>query len=249
MKTAIFLLGLSAANVCQAFSLNSSTSPDFHGWDNPEIRFALNLSNCPAGVDVRGIIDDALAIWNNIASSRVRLSISGDTTSTTASDPITLICETNYLPSVPGASNSSPGAAVVQPQTGDVITSGIMYLNASGGNANIANLSRSLVAVTLAHEIGHLLGLGHSQDINALMYYDASLKTTLGLAQDDIDAVTYLYPRDELSRDKIMGCGMVQNSKPPSSLQLMVLLSCLLLPLTVWMSMRRRLRAKTVFQN
>lgn len=235
-------LSLLLSTVTYGFTLNSSTNPNFRGWDNPEIRFNLNLTNCPVGVDVRGIIDDALAVWNNVPSSRIHLSVNGDTTSTTYGDPITVVCDTNYMSGTPGAQDGSPGAAVVQPTNGDAITSGIMYLNASSGRANIANLSRSLVAVVLAHEIGHLLGLGHSQDINALMYYDASLKTTLGLAQDDVDGVTYLYPRDELGKDKPLGCASIQSPKPPTTGQRLVLLICLLFPVAVWTGLRNRLR-------
>lgn len=217
-----------------AFTLNSSTSSNFKGWNNPNIKFQLNLTNCPTNVDVSGIINDALAIWNNVAPSRVNVSVVGNTTSVTYSDPITIICDVNYGSESPGAADGSPGAASIQPSTGDSITSGIMYLNASSGRANISNLDRNLVAVTLAHEIGHLLGLGHSQDLNALMYYNASLKTHLGLAQDDIDGITYLYPRNEFDKDKMMGgCGAIsnpKNPKNPSNYNLLILVLILIMP-------------------
>jgi hypothetical protein len=45
----------------------------------------------------------------------------------------------------------------------------------------------------IAHEIGHALGLGHSEVSEALMYYQIVPKrSTLG--QDDIDGITFLYP-------------------------------------------------------
>ena len=51
---------------------------------------------------------------------------------------------------------------------------------------------RDLVTVA-AHELGHSLGLGHSQVGNALMYpyYDGSHRY---LAQDDIDGINSIYP-------------------------------------------------------
>lgn len=233
----MFLFSISA--VSKAFTLNSSTSSNFKGWTNPSVKFQINLSNCPAGVDVMGIIGDALAVWNNVATSKLTVELVGETTSTTYSDPITIVCDTNYGSGGLSA-DSSPGAAVIQPSSGDTITSGIMYLNASSGLANIGNLNRDLVAVVLAHEIGHLLGLGHSQDLKALMYYDASLKTTLGLAQDDVDGVTYLYPRDELSGDKPLGCAMVQDSKPKSGLGIFMGWIALLLPLVTCLVLRKK---------
>ncbi len=225
------------------FSLNSRTSSNFKGWANPDVKFQINTANCPAGVDVTGIINQALDLWNNIATSNLKVSVVGTTTSTSPSDPITIMCDTNYdLP------DSSPGAAVVQPSTGDFITSGIMYLNATSGRANIANFSEAIVAVTLAHEIGHLLGLGHSQDLNALMYYDASLKTTLGLAQDDIDGITYLYPRNEFGKDKPMGCGLVVNDQPPTTGTMIAFLSLFMLPLSAALACKRVTR-KIGFQT
>lgn len=222
-----------------AFTLNSQTSSSFRGWSDPHIRFALNLSNCPAGVNVRGIIEKAADVWNNVATSRLELEIVGDTTSTTANDPITVICDTNYGSTDSGLANGSPGAASISPTSGDSIAAGIMYLNASGGNANIKNLSEQLVAVTLAHEFGHLLGLGHSQDTKALMYYDASSKKKLNLAQDDVDAVTYLYPRDELSGDPLAGCGRVSSNGPGASADSLVNFLFLLLPILALLLQRK----------
>lgn len=97
--------------------------------------------------------------------------------------------------------------------------------------------------VVLAHEIGHILGLGHSHDSNALMYFDASAKNTLRLAQDDIDGLTYLYPRDELGGDNLLGgCGRISPPKPPNNTGLLLLL--LLLPFSVAFSLRIRLAHK-----
>ena len=201
----LFIILIFYNSLTFAFTLNSQTSSNFSGWADANIKFALNLSSCPSSVDVRGIIGDALAVWNNVATSKVTLSVVGDTTSTTYGDPITIVCDTNYGSTSPGAAGGSPGAASAYPGTGNSITGGIMYLNASSGLANIANLDRTLEAVTLAHEIGHLIGLGHSQDINALMYYDASAKSNLALAQDDMDGVSFFYPRHEPFSDKALG--------------------------------------------
>lgn len=228
------------------FSLNSSSSSTFKGWGKTTIKFVYNSSNCPSGVDVVGIIGDAFEIWNNVTTSNLKLALVGTTSSVTYSDPVTIMCDTNYASGDAATQASSPGAASVLPSSGDYITTGVMYLNASGGAANIGNLSRTLVAITLAHEIGHLLGLGHSQDQNALMYYSISGKTNLALAQDDIDGVSYLYPRNELNGDNPFGgCGTIGIIKPPSSGMMMAMLLCFLLPVLLVFGLKRSERELT----
>jgi hypothetical protein len=234
MKKYVALFACLWSPMALSFTLNSTSSSAFKGWSNADIKFQLNTSNCPAGIDVAGVINASLAIWNNVATSRVHLSVVGTTTSTTYSSPITIYCETNYG-SVVGNADGSPGAASAIPASGDYFTSGVIILNASSGAANITRVNATLLSVVLAHEIGHAIGIGHSQDVNALMYYNASYKTALGLSQDDVDAISYLYPRNELGQDKPMGCGLIRalnlppsgsqpiNQAPPAAILLLVL--------------------------
>lgn len=87
------------------------------------------------------------------------------------------------------------------------------------------NLSRSDKISVLAHEIGHAIGLGHSENSSALMYYrTVNLRTNLG--QDDVDGVTYLYPMHVdafgLSGGLLGSCGTIQSNhhdhnEPPSN--------------------------------
>src|SRR5690606_29136124 len=108
-----------------------------------------------------------------------------------------------------------------------------------------ANFDRTQLKIILAHEIGHILGLGHSHDESALMYYNASAKEDLNLAQDDIDGITYLYPSDELDGADLAGCGMVSNGVPPAGGGWALLL--MLLPMGAWLARQRRyLRARTL---
>lgn len=224
----------------QAFTLVSSSDSDFVGWANPEIQFNVNASNCPSTMDIPGLITDAVKIWNNVATSRVKISYNSSTTSTSSANPVTVYCEPNFQ-SVTGADQNYVPAGALPHQSGHYVDTGILYLNVSSGNANISLFNRALLLVIIAHEVGHILGLGHSQDPNALMYYDASAKTHLALAQDDIDGVSYLYPRNELSGDKMMGCGLVASSsrKPPGPGFLAMLALVMLLPIALYARLRR----------
>jgi hypothetical protein len=53
--------------------------------------------------------------------------------------------------------------------------------------------SKSEMKKILAHEIGHALGIGHSKDDDAMMY-STNIIDKNGLAEDDILAITHLYP-------------------------------------------------------
>lgn len=237
-KVFIFITALSFPWMSSAFTL-VTTNPDFLGWQNPEVTFNVNSANCPASMDIPGLITDAVKVWNNVATSRVKVSYNEPTSLTTTANPTTVYCESNFQ-GVTGADQNSVPAAALPTPSGNYIATGLLYLNVSGGSANISGFNRDLLLVIIAHEVGHILGLGHSQDTNALMYYNAGAKTHLALAQDDIDGVSYLYPRDELSGDKMMGCGLVTTvpPRPPSGGAMMLLLAVLMIPVAVWGRLR-----------
>lgn len=67
---------------------------------------------------------------------------------------------------------------------------------AAGGNFGLKSTTER--EITIAHEMGHLIGLGHTEEVAALMHFSIAAKTNLNLHQDDIDGITYLYGRDEL---------------------------------------------------
>jgi hypothetical protein len=78
------------------------------------------------------------------------------------------------------------------------------------------------------------------------MCFDATLKTHLSLSQDDIDGISYLYPRNETGRDKPLGCAMVANPKPPSPGSFAILVLVFLLPLALWASLSRSLKIRAL---
>lgn len=73
------------------------------------------------------------------------------------------------------------------------------------------NMSRDDQIGVVAHEIGHALGLGHSDDTSALMYYRTTGQRKK-LGQDDIDGATYLYPMKVDGFGLLGGCGTISTS-------------------------------------
>lgn len=80
--------------------------------------------------------------------------------------------------------------------------SSVILINATE-NSPFANLSQRDMSTTLAHEIGHAIGLGHSEYSHSLMYYRIGGKTQNWLGEDDIDGVSYLYPHRALGCDTL----------------------------------------------
>ena len=248
-----FKLALLVVSSAHAFTL-SGTDPSLQGWENANISFKLNPANCPANTD--GIIGDAMAAWNEVPSSKVHLRMDGYSTATfaqlnagTATDVPVIICDTNFSSDSPLGGNGVAGVALAaSPPLGGHISYAFLLLNVEpGSTGNISAQGASKVSIVIAHEMGHVLGLGHSEDSTALMYYNASKKTTLSLAQDDVDGITYLYPRNEPT-DKIMGCARVAavggggfggGGRGSGLLALMILLA----PICVAVRLRRRPRS------
>ena len=60
------------------------------------------------------------------------------------------------------------------------------------------DLSFDELVIVIAHELGHVLGLGHSADPSALMYPTVSRRGSPVLSLDDLEGLRYLYrPRPE----------------------------------------------------
>lgn len=202
---------LIAPALAHSFTL-SATTGDGQGWADPNVKFLVNPANCPAGMDVPALIAEAAKLWNNVPTSRINITYGGATTSTTDSSPPTVFCAVNFG-AVTGADEAQTvGVGRGSPSVlGGPITSGLLILNASAAAGSIARQSPEVVKTIVAHEIGHVLGLGHSQEPSALMWYSAGAKTNALLSQDDVDGISYLYPRNELGQDQPFGCGLVNS--------------------------------------
>lgn len=90
--------------------------------------------------------------------------------------------------------------------SGSTIVGALVMINDKSDTQFDTKSEDSKVAI-LAHEIGHAFGLGHSPVNDSLMYY-ATVSQRKALGRDDIDGISYLYPKQQ----PISGCGTVDMS-------------------------------------
>ena len=130
-----------------------------------------------------------------------------------------------------GCNDQHPAFTSSSPSIGLAVTIGdkAMVLINSVSGTDVADLSRMELLALIAHEVGHGVGLGHSNYSTALMYFNIAgegYKLQERLSQDDYDGVTYLYPHKNL----FTSCGSIGVKSPPEGNLLSLLAGfCLIL--------------------
>ncbi len=194
----------------QAFTL---VLPDVRGWQVKELSFRTNYSACGdiAKADLDSAIDDALAVWNEVPTSFLRIKRGEETSEVGAvnSSPPIIQCDNTNSDISVGEEDFVPGIGFPAAQNGHMVA-GYLALNKNGGLADISSTTQTKLRIVIAHEVGHILGLGHTGHAPSLMYYSIGDKKYLRLSQDDVDGISFLYPRNELGGDGLFGCGSVQ---------------------------------------
>ncbi len=188
-----------APSVVLAFTLTTS---NMRGWDKEEVVFRFNSANCATSAGaIEEAIDHAVDLWNAVPTSRLKVSYGGTTTETSASASPVIRCVTSGI-------SGAVGVGIITTRSG-VIQEGEIQLNSEAGDSgNIGTKSEAQLKITIAHEMGHIFGLGHSAVEDALMYFSLGSKENAILSQDDMDGMTWLYPRKEPG-DGVLGCGTI----------------------------------------
>ena len=258
---------LALANPARAFTLihSSSTNKNVVGWQQNTLTFDIDTTCSSHMSTVQSAINSAADTWNSVPTSGLTISI-GTTVALSGVDLAsasyqapqgnpTVVCDsdfgTNFNAQNPGTSAATaeasiPGYAGAFAISTDMrIRGALLVLNVKpNAAANIATLSSTLVDNVLTHEIGHILGLGHSANKNALMYYATGAGRETVLAKDDMDGITYLYPRNELSGSGVMGCATIQsihkNKNGPGGPDPLAIEFAAILALGFWITRRSR---------
>ena len=215
----------------QAFTLNNSAKLAF---DKDEV-----LVNVAAGFCSQiGITDEELLnivgesverFWNQAPTSRLKLK-KGSLVNVSLDFKTANICNTgtNCVPN-PTLAVSSDILVSCNNNTTNFTSSAILAVtipnNISGKNilgslvlindqvtTQVDTKSRDEKISIIAHEIGHAIGLGHSPVTDSLMYY-ATMSQRKALGRDDIDGISYLYPK----KQPLSGCGTIDTNKNPTN--------------------------------
>ncbi len=218
----------------QAFTL---MLPDILGFNTN--RLEVHYSNTDCYAQARSDLEDALDFWNAAVHANLELSIGGnvsftDTQIETYAFPQSVVVGCTVDMNSLGSSvdrDVTLAFASVRDQEGDdkKIDKGYIILNVDpNGKANISRRPSEERTAIIAHEMGHVLGLGHSGVKGALMYFREN-GYEARLHQDDIDGIRHLYPQNELSGDYFLGCATVKNTNKHQS-HLVIWLLFLLVP-------------------
>lgn len=192
-----------------AFTLNSAG----RGFGNNEIDIHIANTDCSnAGFSVsklRDLIQDAVDdYWNGVASSSVKLSARAVGSADIDGLSFAEVLDSGLVPAnsilagcgdAPFDEGSTTLGGAQMSCEGDTCRA-VFIINARA-DSQMQNLNRKEQIAVMAHELGHAIGLGHSEYTHNLMYYSIGGKTQQWLGQDDIDGVSYLYPQDPVGCD------------------------------------------------
>ncbi len=223
----IFLIFLFFINSAFAYTLNNNFGATFKKRKvNVYVTSTTTCANAGLTIyELQDLISPAINdFWNTVPTSSLQLKNAGilDVGSDTSYNDNELCsftdsaCTGAVIPAVKEIiiacndnttnfdSNNILAVTIPNNFKGRYINGSVVLINNRNGSAFKKLTTKEKISV-LAHEIGHAIGLGHSAESAALMYYK-TIGTRNFLGQDDIDGVSALYP---VTFD---GCGLFKGS-------------------------------------
>lgn len=216
MKQALLAL-LLFCHVASAWTLVSGSAA---GWETRKLTVYFNPAACGlAENELIPLIDEAVRSWNGVPTAELTLSRAASQVTLasflagTATEVPAILCDPNFATTNGVDRDRIPAVTRLSGQ-GKLDYGGVILNSEPGAGAALVSLTPEQRLVTIAHELGHVLGLGHSSSTDALMYFSIGGKTTARLSKDDRDGVTFLYPRNELAAGTPFGCAAVHGRRP-----------------------------------
>ncbi|MBC7427070.1 MAG: matrixin family metalloprotease [Bacteriovorax sp.] len=227
MKLMAALFLCFAAFNAQAFTLNNSAKLVF-AQDEVTVNVAGGFCTNIGITDTEflTIVGEAVdQFWNKAPTSRLKLrqgqiinvatAFHTDTICTASTNctpnptiavtsDILVSCNNN---SANFTSSSILGVTIPNNISGTTILGSLVMINDMASTQFDTKTHAEKVAI-ISHELGHAFGLGHSPVEDSLMYY-ATVSQRTRLGRDDIDGISYLYPKQQ----PISGCGTIDLNK------------------------------------
>lgn len=251
MKKILFSIVLSYSTL--AFTLVGS---DIASYEEAAITVNVGDQNC---ANISETPDSLLSLiseanekfWNTVATSEIEMLVGGQQSVDASfysdqicnpgagcvpavSSGILIVCNSNGT-----TFNFGGKLAVTLPNniSGNTIVGSVIAINDTATSA-FENLTRDEKVSVIAHEIGHAIGLGHSNFKDSLMYAE-NLSGRFALGQDDWDGATFLYPKEQ---GALAICGSIDtgSNQTPGKFMLSLLVLMMLFLLG-----NRRIRAKS----
>ncbi|MCB9091247.1 MAG: matrixin family metalloprotease [Halobacteriovoraceae bacterium] len=179
--------------------------PDYRIGSPENVVVNLASGGCQAaGIsnqELLNIISDALNnYWNTVPESRLMMKPGSE-----SSVPVTQL---------PPDGQVIIGCASLGASTGGVTN--VSYTASGSARIRInsdfygANYNYESLLGVIVHELGHAVGLHHSDDGASVMTYRASswMPGPSSLSQDDMDGVAFLYPNEKELGGLLGGCGL-----------------------------------------
>lgn len=173
-------------------------SPD----DGQPVLFFVNQDNAPNPE----IVDDvtaAMNAWSNVPGSTLRIVNGGPTDACSSRDHNTILfsgCDGRFAPT-PGCARVLALGGLDWISSSTKLINGVTFVEARGGFVSFNPYAscefgdHCNVQEIATHELGHGLGLGHSEFLDATMFGVAHLDgRCASIRQDDMEAVAFVYP-------------------------------------------------------
>lgn len=175
-------------------------------WFEPDVGDPVIFFVNPDGAPNAQVFDDvsaAMSAWSTVPGCALRVINGGSDGSCSPRDKNTIVfnnCDGQFPP--------SPSCAVILAIGGvgwdasqTKVINGITFIRAATGHISFNPYASCVfgdhcsIREITTHELGHALGLGHSQFSDATMFGVAHFDGRCGsIRQDDINAITFVYP-------------------------------------------------------
>ncbi len=172
-----------------AYVINRSESGTIIKWSSSKnINLFLSTSTPDlSSIEVNSIVTDSLGEWSSRVSNPINISVSNDGEVSGRND-IYFQSDNEFFsdPSIVAVTQYIVNSTTSFIQEADIV------LNDSAHTFSSNSASTKFLGNVITHELGHLLGMGHSQVISSSMFYELR-KGQATISADDDSGIRYLY--------------------------------------------------------